>query len=82
MKNTMKNIYELIPVYDSRASFYGKALIEKTKSGEVLYSYLTPVAGIENGKPWSAGFYSATTARHQKEFFKQHGFNIKEVEIV
>ena len=88
-------MYELDPRYDSRKSFYGKAMIkEESHSGEhgetrqfSLYSYNTLVATITyfyiDGKKTINyvyyGKYSQTTTRHQKEFFKQHGLNDKQI---
>ena len=79
--------YDLECIYDSRASFYGKAKIEMTKNSNVedykLYSYGTLVArytiigGIKTY--YYFGKYSQTTTRHQKEFFKQFGLNEKEI---
>jgi hypothetical protein len=68
---------ELLPRYDSRKSFYGKARIETTPEGWlVLISYDTKVAVI-NPKPHRVkvyGTHSSTTLRHIKEFLKQNGF--------
>ncbi len=80
-------ITELIPRYDTRQSFYGKAQIETTQNKNVLdvklYSYGTLVARstqIGNIKQFFYfGKYSQTTTRHQKEFFKQQGLSDKEV---
>ena len=69
--------YELIPEYDSRQSFYGKARIEMDMEGVVsLYSYNTLVCYIKNKNVvlCDAWDYSATTLRHVKEFLRQHGF--------
>lgn len=65
--------FELTARYDSRKSFYGKALVEEDGDTLTLYSYLTPVAKITNGKYISLGYegYSQTTSRHIKEFRKQ-----------
>jgi len=68
--------------YDSRASFYGKAMIinnpDKAKDIEytkTLLSYQTPVSAIQaNGKAVVFDTYSTTTLRHIKEFLKQNGF--------
>ena len=72
----MKNTYELLPIYDGRKSFYGKAHITEYPNGrKVLTSYTTEVAEITaDGKPIVYGIWSQTTTRHQKEFLKQHGF--------
>ena len=71
--------YELAPVHDARASFYGKALVFDLGGGILeLHSYGTPVAriykatdSVELLDAWSR---SATTLRHVKEFLKQSGF--------
>ena len=68
---------ELQTRYDSRASFYGKALVgENSLLGEGLHlkSYDTFVAKIVDGKAIVNGTYSATTLRHIKEFLLQNGF--------
>lgn len=69
------NIYELTARFDSRKSFYHKALVQVENGIHTLLSYETPVAKIENGKLTllSAWDYSATTKRHVKEFVIQHG---------
>lgn len=88
-------MYELKCIYDSRASFYGKAQVEeKETTGEHgttilknLYSYGTLVAKIlyayiDNTKKVTylvMGKYSQTTTRHQKEFFRQAGLTEKEL---
>lgn len=77
--------YELDCRYDSRASFYGKATVYEYEDGtSLLKSYSTIVAGIyrdENGEKqaYFNGQYSQTTTRHQKEYFKQHGFHADSV---
>ena len=72
------NTYELTPIYDTRASFYGKAkVIEYPNGRKVLTSYDTEVAEITaEGKAIVHGKYSTTTSRHQKEFLKQNGFSV------
>ena len=82
-------LYELDCRYDTRQSFYGKAQVQVAKNSieevQNLYSYGTLVANIitnfEKGtrKYEYMGQYSATTTRHQKEFFKQNGLNDKEI---
>ena len=79
----------LEPRYDSRKSFYGKAVVEIQDNGyeqtKDLYSYGTLVASVvhnfeKNIKTYSYyGRYSQTTSRHQKEFFKQEGLIDKEI---
>ncbi len=87
--------YELMCRYDTRQSFYGKAIVkEQTTTGEHgktilknLYSYGTLVAKIlyayiDNTTKITylyMGKYSQTTTRHQKEFFKQNGLSDKEI---
>lgn len=86
-------MYNLECKFDSRKSFYNKAQVEElTHKGEHgidkivnLYSYGTLVAkvfydGINDRIEYIyMGKYSQTTTRHQKEFFKQHGLNDKEI---
>ena len=68
-------MYELRPIYDSRKSFYGKALV--IRSGEVskLQSYSTIVAEYNHeSRVFKVfGFYSPTTLRHLKDFAYQMG---------
>ena len=79
--------YDLDCRYDSRASFYGKAHVYEYEDGtSLLKSYSTIVAGIykdENGEKqaYFGGHYSQTTTRHQKEFFKQHGFFVDDLKL-
>lgn len=71
----MEQTQVLEPRYDSRQSFYNKALVVNARDRTILYSYMTKVAEIDpNGKAVVYGTYSATTLRHIKEFLKQHGF--------
>ena len=72
----MKTIYDLMPMYDSRKSFYGKAKVIEMENEIVLQSYDTFVASIKEGKVIINGFYSNTTLRHIKEFLKQNGFEV------
>lgn len=84
-----KAVYDLDCRYDSRKSFYGKAVVElqedyKGKTMK-LYSYDTLVASYMYYKipgeivfDW-LGTWSQTTTRHQKEFFKQLGLGNKEI---
>ena len=73
----MINYYELAPQYDSRKSFYGKALVFQHDGYTELHSYQPPVARIYSVTgavkllpPWDS---SQTTLRHVKEFLKQAG---------
>lgn len=69
---------ELLAIYDSRKSFYKKAMVREYAGGLELYSYNTLVAEIKDGKPILYGQYSQTTTRHQKEFLLQNGFSYKD----
>lgn len=78
-------MYELKAIRDSRASFYGKALVsvEPTNGGNVrkqLFSYGTLVVdmfidpkGEDVASVKVLGWFSATTARHINEFLLQNG---------
>lgn len=79
----MKYLFDLIPQYDRRKSFYGKAKVYSDDKGHLLLmSYSTIVAEItdsiasEDGKPSVKvnGWYSQTTARHINDFLYQYGF--------
>ena len=81
--------YELECRYDTRASFYGKAIVRENETKSVLHkeliSYSTLVANYvyyknRNKKVYEYfGKYSQTTTRHQKEFFKQNGLSDAEI---
>lgn len=73
-------MYELKPIRDNRKSFYGKATVAVDTGADthyILRSYGTPVLAVEvaeNGsiyisRLWAS--YSATTARHVREFTYQ-----------
>ena len=65
-------IFELVPRYDTRKSFYGKARVVDHENGTIeLQSYDTIVSRCVNGKVEELGKWSQTTTRHQKEFRKQ-----------
>lgn len=65
-------IFELVPRYDARKSFYGKAHVIDYGNGTFeLQSYDAIVSRCVNGKVEELGKWSATTTRHQKEFRKQ-----------
>ena len=65
-------IFELVPRYDTRKSFYGKACVVDHENGTIeLQSYDTIVSRCVNGKVEELGKWSQTTTRHQKEFRKQ-----------
>ena len=73
--------YELLPVYDSRKSFYNKAIIEEENENIKLYSYNTLVCTLShnniilNDTIDQSLLFSNTTLRHIKEFLKQFYFN-------
>lgn len=79
----------LEPFYDSRASFYGKAVINMYENDNVVHkelmSYNTLVANYVYYKEEKKevfeyfGKYSQTTTRHQKEFFRQLGLGEKKL---
>ena len=81
--------YYLEPIYDSRNSFYKKALVKIKEDNitynELLYSYGALVAIYTKDKMTELrqynylGNFSQTTTRHQKEFFRQNGLSDKEV---
>jgi hypothetical protein len=66
--------YELQAIYDTRASFYGKARVHRHSNVKELVSYTTHVATIVDDKAYVFGTYSQTTLRHIKEFLLQNGF--------
>lgn len=75
----------LKPVYDSRKSFYNKAVVEENEKEIVLYSYKTKVAVIDKTSNHCkiTGTYSNTTLRHIKEFLLQNNLSCgskKEIE--
>ena len=82
-------MYDLECRFDSRQSFYGKAVVEIEEDviayNELLHSYGTLVAIYTKDKKTNLkqftylGKFSQTTTRHQKEFFKQHGLSDKEI---
>lgn len=64
--------YELTPRFDSRKSFYGKAVVIDYEDGrQELRSYQTIVSRCRNGVVEHLGKWSQTTTRHQKEFERQ-----------
>lgn len=65
---------ELSAMGTSQKSFYGKALVELTDKGIVLYSYNTPVLRLDGEKLhrlW--GGFSTTTQRHINALLLQMG---------
>lgn len=73
--------YELLPIYDSRKSFYCKAIIEEENENIKLYSYNTLMCTLShddiilNNNVNQSLLFSSTTLRHIKEFLKQFYFN-------
>ena len=74
----MTKEYYLKAKYDSRASFYNKAVVKEEDNGaKALYSYNTFVCRIEGKKYRLNGaidrelLFSNTTLRHIKEFLRQ-----------
>lgn len=83
MTTTTDNMvdYDLRPMYDSRASFYGKARVRDNDGDLELISYNTRVAVIHPAGKYDDeasasvyGTHSVTTLRHIKEFLQQNGF--------
>ncbi|QIW88629.1 hypothetical protein P59_260 [Bacillus phage P59] len=68
--------YKLEPRFDSRKSFYGKAVVIEEAGVKQLRSYNTIVAEIREGEAEIFGTYSPTTLRHIKEFLYQNGFEV------
>ena len=74
-KELTESPYYLDAQYDSRKSFYNKAMV--SDNTDDLYSYGVHVMSVENGKPvikCREDQLSQTTLRHIKEFLKQKGF--------
>ena len=75
-------IHELKAIYDSRKSFYHKAIEIYDGLNVSLVSYDTVICTIkENGKlvmEYGLKDMSVTTKRHFREFCKQHSLRIKE----
>ena len=70
---TRTHFTELLPRYDSRKSFYGKAHVIDYGNGTYeLQSYSTIVSRCVNGKVEHLGRWSQTTTRHQREFERQY----------
>ena len=69
--------YELVPQYDSRKSFYGKAFVHVDGERRYLQSYKTLTCYVEGGElhrfSGKSLCESATTQRHIREFCKQEG---------
>ena len=76
-------VYELEPKRSHQKSFYDKARVEVLPGGtQILWSYSTPVAKIENGKAtllrrgYLGWFSSPTTLKHVRDFLSQNGFEV------
>lgn len=80
----------LEPQFDTRKSFYNKAKVKTKQTRKkieiILISYNTVVAKFtKNDKQIiieNMGYFSQTTTRHQKEFFKQLGYTDIEVKQI
>lgn len=71
----LENLKELKAIFDSRQSFYKKAYIGEFNGNTYLLSYNTIVACIFQNQLRIYGAFSQTTARHIREFAKQHSFD-------
>ena len=69
-------MYDLLPMFDTRKSFYNKATVVLHRdSGKLeLFSYNTLVARVNGDEAVVFETHSATTLRHIKDFLKQNGF--------
>ena len=67
-------VTELTPIYDARASFYGKAMVSHDGDKLTLLSYGTKVATVDSAGAVVRDTYSATTLRHIKEFLRHNGY--------
>ncbi len=81
MSRLPENEYYLEPEYDSRQSFYRKAIVRTKGTISELISYSTHVATIDMSKEGNErceihGFYSPTTTRHIKDFIYQAGLKV------
>lgn len=70
--------YYLVPIYDTRKSFYNKATVKVVDDKTELYSYETHILTIKGDEivymsPTEA-HYTSTTNRHINEFLLQNGF--------
>lgn len=73
----MSNVYNLEPHFDSRNSFYGKAVVVVADDGtKTLYSYGTPVVKKRCNRVTLGDMFdcSMTTLRHVKEALRQWGY--------
>ena len=76
-------LFELTPKFDSRKSFYGKALIRFEGDLKLLFSFDTPVVYIGPDRlpvmldGWDS---TQTTLRHVKEFLKQNDLKADSLE--
>ncbi len=71
----MRDIYDLVPRFDTAKSYYGKAQVELITDGAILYSYGTIVAKFQHGLvSVEVDKLTQTTLRHVKEFLKQNGY--------
>lgn len=81
----VENLNELEPRFSNQQSFYGKALVGYDDRLKVLYSYLTPVAYVEDGNQVVTNddtLLSNTAMRHIHEFFKQFGKDLPKQKLI
>lgn len=81
-ENNTTEIYILTTQYDTKKSFYNKALVKVYNNIKVLYSYDTPVCYIYDNSKYIMYYlnydikdsllFSNTTLRHIKEFLLQN----------
>ena len=72
--------YELIPQFDSRKSFYKKAMVKTEDNQKTLYSFDAKVCiiNLDLKTAQIISLFSETTTRHIKEFLKQNGFKVED----
>lgn len=75
-----KSYIELVPMYDSRKSFYKKAKVYEIDGLKILVSYETIVAMVCDNIALVFGYYSPTTRRHTHDFLLQNGFASQNLE--
>lgn len=81
----VENLNELEPRFSSQQSFYGKALVGYAGRLKVLYSYLTPVAYVEDGEQVVTNdnsLLSNATMKHIHEFLKQFGKDLPKQQLI
>ena len=71
--------YELIPKFDSRKSFYKKAMVKTEDNQKILYSFDAKVCiiNLDLNTAQIISLFSNTTTRHIKEFLLQNNFKVE-----